>query len=134
MRKLYLPDAAVKTYSCAARGRRVHLSARVCFFEKINFRFFLDKRFSVLYLCSWSSLKTNTAMDSQLTHSYLEIIQHVAERNADLEKENILLKDQIKSLEEKVNELENERRFYSKVYINEMHGTVEGDAYQKRTN
>ncbi|MDM8154809.1 hypothetical protein QUW14_10900 [Bacteroides gallinaceum] len=73
-------------------------------------------------------------MDTNLTHSYLNIIQAAVEQNADLEKEVCHLKDQVRDLEERVRMLEEERRFYSKVYINEMHGTVEGDAYQKRTN
>ena len=78
-------------------------------------------------------------MDAHLTNSYLEIIQHLAERNAGLESEVEQLKAELERLQagirqrdEEVSSLRAELRLRkSDVYIHEMHGTVQGDAYQR---
>lgn len=66
-------------------------------------------------------------MDTHLIHSYLEIIQHNAERIACLEAE-------VERLQEENRSLKNELNLRGRVYINEMHGTVQGDAYQRSSN
>ncbi|OUO54954.1 hypothetical protein B5F77_01810 [Parabacteroides sp. An277] len=63
-------------------------------------------------------------MDAHLKQSYLETISHLIEQNA-------RLGAKIEELEKENNELK--MKLQMRVYINEMHGTLEGDAYQHGT-
>ena len=103
-----------------------------------NNPFSLDKRISVLYLCNSVNLKTHSAMDNYLSQAYLEVIRNNVERIAQLEREVDGLKTNMKIMGEKlqaeIDSLKEELRSRGKVYIGEMHGTIEGDAYQRKTS
>ena len=84
-------------------------------------------------------------MDAHLTQTYLETIQHCIKRIAELEIQlenlkadmkamGVKLQERIDSLEKEVDELKDELRSRGRVYIREMHGTVEGDAYQRKNS
>lgn len=77
-------------------------------------------------------------MDNYLSQAYLEVIRNNVERIAQLEREVDGLKANMKIMGEKfqaeIDSLKDEFRSRGKVYIQEMHGTVEGDAYQRKTS
>ena len=77
-------------------------------------------------------------MDNYLSQAYLEVIRNNVERIAQLEREVDGLKTNMKIMGEKlqaeIDSLKEELRSRWKVYIGEMHGTIEGDAYQRKTS
>mgnify|MGYP002560477748 FL=1 len=77
-------------------------------------------------------------MDNYLSQAYLEVIRNNVERIAQLECEVDGLKTNMKIMGEKlqaeIDSLKEELRSRGKVYIGEMHGTIEGDAYQRKTS
>ncbi len=77
-------------------------------------------------------------MDNYLSQAYLEVIRNNVERIAQLEREVDGLKTNMKIMGEKlqaeIDSLKEELRSRGKVYIGEMHGTIEGDAYQRKTS
>ncbi len=77
-------------------------------------------------------------MDNYLSQAYLEVIRNNVERIAQLEREVNGLKTNMKIMGEKlqaeIDSLKEELRSRGKVYIGEMHGTIEGDAYQRKTS
>ena len=77
-------------------------------------------------------------MENYLSQAYLEVIRNNVERIAQLEREVDGLKTNMKIMGEKlqaeIDSLKEELRSRGKVYIGEMHGTIEGDAYQRKTS
>ena len=77
-------------------------------------------------------------MDNYLSQAYLEVIRNNVERIAQLEREVDGLKTNMKIMGEKlqaeIDSLKEELRSRGKVYIGEMHGTIEGDADQRKTS
>ena len=84
-------------------------------------------------------------MDAHLPRPYIGMIRQNAEHIARLEIEIAGLKAdrkaitenfqaEIGSLKKEIESLKDELRSRGRVYIGEMHGTVEGDAYQRKTS
>ena len=84
-------------------------------------------------------------MDNYLSLAYLEVIRNNVERIAHLEQKIEALETNLKtmgenfqaevsSLKKEIESLKDELRSRGRVYIGEMHGTVEGDAYQRKTS